>query len=199
MSRSGSTAAAVTTASSSSTSFTGKLFDTWGNIIKLLPTAAVFVYQFLNPVVTNNGDCGIIVRKVVEIVLIGLCCFFCAFACFTDSYRDRIGVVHYGIATVSGIWPAPVLDSVDVSIYKLKFGDFVHAFFSVVMFAAFSLMESDTVKCLYPHLEIVNKVLLMVVPPALGAITGVVFMVFPYTRHGIGFPPIMSEDDRDGS
>ncbi|GMI72095.1 DUF679 domain membrane protein 2, Arabidopsis thaliana DUF679 domain membrane protein 2 [Hibiscus trionum] len=195
MARSGSTAAAT----SSSTSTPGKVFASWGNLIKILPTAAVFVFQFLNPLITSNGNCGMIVRKVLECTFIGLCCFFCAFACFTDSYRDRNGVIHYGVATLTGFWPSPASGSVDPSRYRLKFGDFVHAFFSLVVFAAFSLLDSGTVKCLYPQLEFADKLLVMVLPPAIGAITGVVFIVFPYTRHGLGYPPLLSNDGGDDS
>ncbi|KAE8667961.1 putative methyltransferase TARBP1-like [Hibiscus syriacus] len=68
----------------------------------------------------------------------------------------------------------------------------------VVVFTAFSLLDSNTVKCLYPFLESADSALVMVLPPVLGVITGVVFIVFPYTRHGTGYPPILA-DNKDNS
>ncbi|KAM6545299.1 hypothetical protein CsatB_026035 [Cannabis sativa] len=160
-----------------------------GNLIKLLPTGTVFLFQFLNPVLTNNGSCSA-VNKSFDAVLIVLCAFSCCFACFTDSYVDSDGNIHYGVVTVSGIWPSTIdsAPAADLSKYKLRFGDFVHAFFSLTVFAGLSLLDSNTVKCFYPEFESEQKILLQVLPPVIGVISGGVFMLFPNTRHGIGYP-----------
>ncbi|XVF28458.1 hypothetical protein REPUB_Repub15cG0030900 [Reevesia pubescens] len=178
--------------SSSSSSIHGKTFTGLGNLIKLLPTGTVFIYQFLNPVLTNNGHCTPI-NKVLTGILIGLCGFSCAFSCFTDSYKDSDGLVHYGIATVKGLWPSSNSGSVNLSSYNLRIGDFVHAFFSVIVFAVLSLLDSNTVQCFYPSFESTEKILLMTLPPVIGAISGSVFMAFPTTRHGIGYPSSSSD------
>ncbi|KAL4296445.1 hypothetical protein GQ457_12G004740 [Hibiscus cannabinus] len=183
-------------ASSSSTSLSDKTFTGLGNLIKLLPTGTVFVFQFLNPVLTNYGHCSP-VNKVLTSILIALCGFSCAFSSFTDSYKDSDGMVHYGIATVNGLWPSS--GSVDLSKYKLRIGDFVHAFFSVVVFAVLSLLDSNTVQCFYPSFESTEKVLLMALPPVIGAISGSVFMMFPNTRHGIGYPSTSPSDSSANS
>ncbi|KAK8709782.1 hypothetical protein V6N13_060784 [Hibiscus sabdariffa] len=185
-------------ASSSSTSLSDKTFTGLGNLIKLLPTGTVFVFQFLNPVLTNYGHCSP-VNKVLTSILIAFCGFSCAFSCFTDSYKDSDGMVHYGIATVNGLWPSSGSGSVDLSKYKLRIGDFVHAFFSVVVFAVLSLLDSNTVQCFYPSFESTEKVLLMALPPVIGAISGSVFMMFPNTRHGIGYPSTSPSDSSDNS
>jgi hypothetical protein len=39
---------------------TGKTFSGVGNLVKLLPTGTVFLFQYLSPVVTNNGHCNTI-------------------------------------------------------------------------------------------------------------------------------------------
>ncbi|KAE8717686.1 hypothetical protein F3Y22_tig00110044pilonHSYRG00421 [Hibiscus syriacus] len=187
MARPGRTAAA--------SSVPGKVLAGWGNLLKILPTGAVFVFQFVNPVLTSNGQCDIIIRKALDLVFIGLCVFFCVFACFTDSYRDNHGAVHFGVATFTGLWPQPISDSIDSFKYRLRVGDFVHAFFSAMVFTAFSLLDSNTVKCLYPTLESADSALVMVLPPVLGVITGVIFIVFPYTRHGMGYPPILADKE----
>ncbi|KAJ6771057.1 PROTEIN DMP3 [Salix koriyanagi] len=82
-----------------SSSLPQKTFSGVGNLIKLLPTGTVFLFQFLNPVVTNNGSCHA-VNKYLSGILIGLCGFSCCFSCFTDSYKGSDGLTHYGIATM---------------------------------------------------------------------------------------------------
>ncbi|PPS16808.1 hypothetical protein GOBAR_AA03813 [Gossypium barbadense] len=162
--------------SSSSTSISDKTFTSLGNLIKLLPTGTVFIFQFLNPVLTNYGHCSPV-----------------------NNYKGGDGLVHYGIATVNGLWPYSGSDSVDLSKYKLRIGDFVHAFFSVIVFAVLSLLDSNTVQCFYPSFEATEKVLLMVLPPVIGAVSGLAFMVFPNTRHGIGYPSSTDSSDEYSS
>ncbi|KAK6265495.1 hypothetical protein QUC31_016332 [Theobroma cacao] len=177
---------AKSSTSSSSTSISDKTFTSIGNLIKLLPTGTVFIFQFLNPILTNNGDCSP-ANKVLTSILIGLCGFSCAFASFTDSYKGSDGIVHYGIATVSGLWPSTNSGSSNLSSYKLTISDFVHAFFSVIVFAVLSLLDSNTVQCFYPSFESTEKALLMALPPVIGAISGTLFMALPNSRQGIGY------------
>ncbi|XP_031252067.1 protein DMP2-like [Pistacia vera] len=179
--------------SSSSNSISDKTFTGLGNLIKLLPTGTVFVFQFLNPVLTNNGNCST-VNKYLTSFLIGLCGLSCALSCFTDSYKGSDGKTHYGFVTTTGLWPSTNAGSVDLSKYKLRFGDFVHAFFSIIVFGVVSLLDSNTVECFYPSFESSEKILLMVLPPVIGVISGGVFMAFPNTRHGIGYPSSSSSD-----
>ncbi|XP_010548895.1 PREDICTED: uncharacterized protein LOC104820226 [Tarenaya hassleriana] len=169
-----------------------KTFSGVGDLIKLLPTGTVFVFQFLNPVLTNNGHCSL-VNKYLTGALIVVCAFSCCFSCFTDSYRTADGTLHYGIATVKGLWPNS--SSADLSGYRLRVGDFVHAFFSLVVFSVISLLDSNTVNCFYPAFASAGKLFLMILPPVIGAISGVVFTVFPSKRHGIGYP----SDNDDGA
>ncbi|XP_073026558.1 protein DMP2-like [Primulina eburnea] len=163
----------------------------FGNLIKLLPTATVFVFQFLNPVLTNNGNCHTN-NKYLSSILIGSCGFACFFASFTDSYTDSEGVIHCGFATRTGLWPANSSASQDLSSYKLRFGDFVHAFFSLIVFAAVALLDPNSVECFYPSFESTQKVLLMVLPTVIGAFSGCLFVLFPNKRNGIGYPSSQS-------
>ncbi|KAJ4722301.1 DUF679 domain-containing protein [Melia azedarach] len=194
--------AKTTSSSSSSTSkdnsMSGKTLSGIGNLIRLLPTGTVFVFQFLNPVLTNNGHCST-VNKYLTSFLIGLCGLSCGFSCFTDSYKGSDGKLHYGIATLKGLWPSSDSGSVDLSSYKLRVGDFVHAFFCMIVFAVVSLLDANTVQCFYPSFESTQKVLLMVLPPVIGAVSGVIFMVFPNKRHGIGYPPSSSDSSDNES
>lgn len=197
---SGQTTAAAATSKSDSTTV-GDMADTTfksiGDVLKLLPTATVIVYEVLTPIVTNTGDCHV-ANKVVTPVILVLCAFFCAFSQFTDSYVGADGKVRYGLVTARGLLPfsggggADGGDAAgrDFSKYRLRFGDFVHAFFSVAVFAAVALLaDANTVSCFYPSLKDQQKKVVMALPVVVGALASVVFVVFPSTRHGIGYPP----------
>ncbi|CAA7388689.1 unnamed protein product [Spirodela intermedia] len=166
-----------------------KAFQGLGDLIKLLPTGTVFLFQFLNPVLTDNGGCSV-VNKALSGVLLGICGFSCAFSCFTDSYTGADGKVYYGIVTAKGLWPLwdPKSSSTDLSNYRLRLGDFVHAALSVLVFAIVGLLDSNTVSCYYPSFESKQKVLLMVLPPAIGTLVSASAVIFPNNRHGIGYP-----------
>ncbi|KAI4373978.1 hypothetical protein MLD38_012032 [Melastoma candidum] len=169
------------------------------NLIRLLPTGTVFLFQFLNPVLTNNGQCSSI-NKYLSATLVGFCGLSCFVSTFTDSFKGSDGVTHYGIATTTGLWPVPSSSSsVNLSSYKIRAGDFVHAFLSLIVFATVSLLDPNTVDCFYPSFMLAQKVLLMVLPPVIGTISGTIFAVFPITRHGIGYPASSSADSQDES
>ncbi|KAL0414672.1 UNVERIFIED_CONTAM: protein DMP2 [Sesamum radiatum] len=136
------------------------------NLIKLLPTGTVFLFQFLNPVLTNNGHCDV-VNKYLSGVLIAVSAFSCGFASFTDSYTDSQGNIHYGIVTNKGLWPSSPTQ--DLSSYRLQLGDFVHAFFALIVFAVVALLGPWT-------FSLLSK-LLMALPPAIGAASSVIFYV----------------------
>ncbi|KAJ4894226.1 DUF679 domain membrane protein 2 [Raphanus sativus] len=163
-----------------------------GDLIRLLPTGTVFLFQFLNPVLTNNGHC-LLINKYLTGALIVICAFSCCFTCFTDSYRTSDGYVHYGVATVKGLWPDS--SSKDLSSYRLRVGDFVHAFFTLIVFSVISLLDANTVNCFYPGFGSTGKIFLMVLPPVIGVISSVVFTVFPSRRHGIGNPSENNDDN----
>uniref|UniRef100_A0A7N0UEI8 DUF679 domain membrane protein 2 n=1 Tax=Kalanchoe fedtschenkoi TaxID=63787 RepID=A0A7N0UEI8_KALFE len=169
---------------SSSSLSSNKAFTGVGNLVKLLPTGTVFLFQFLNPILTSNGKCHT-VNKVFSAILLVICAFSCCFASFTDSYKGSDGNYHYGVATSTGLWPNP--DGADLKRYRLRFGDFVHAFLSLIVFAVLSLLDSNTVECYYPEFEQQQKALMMGLPAVIGTLAGVVFMLFPSTRHGIGY------------
>ncbi|KAI5349643.1 hypothetical protein L3X38_002532 [Prunus dulcis] len=173
-----------------------KTFTAAGNLIKVLPTGTVFLFQFLNPVLSNTGHCAT-VNKFLSAILIAISGFSCCFASFTDSYKGSDGKTHYGVATAKGLWPSTNSNSVALSAYKLRFGDFVHAFFSLIVFAVVSLLDTNSVRCFYPGFESSEKVLLQVLPPVIGVIACTVFCVFPNNRHGIGYPSSSSDSSQD--
>ncbi|KAK7245744.1 hypothetical protein RIF29_40593 [Crotalaria pallida] len=171
-----------------------KTFSSLGNLIKLLPTGTVFLFQFLNPVLTNNGHCHTL-NKYLSGALLLLCGFSCAFSSFTDSYTGSDGDRHYAIVTAKGLWPSPASDGVDLSAYKLRVGDFVHAFVSVVVFAVLGLLDTNSVKCFYPEFESSEKLLMQLLPTVIGVVSSALFMIFPSVRHGIGYPTSADSND----
>ncbi|XP_027339196.1 protein DMP2-like [Abrus precatorius] len=173
---------------------TGKTLSGVGNLIKLLPTGTVFLFQFLIPVVTNSGHCTTL-NKYLTGALLVICAFNCAFASFTDSYTGTDGERHYGVVTAKGLWPSPASESADLSAYKLRFGDFVHASLSLVVFAVLGLLDTNTVHCYYPGFESGEKILLQVLPPVIGAVASAAFVIFPNNRHGIGYPTSADSND----
>ncbi|XP_030443705.1 protein DMP2-like [Syzygium oleosum] len=166
-----------------------------GNLIKLLPTGTVFLFQFLNPVLTNNGDCEDLNELLSRLFIYG-CGLSCAFSCFTDSYTGSDGLVHYGMATCTGLWPSSASELIDLSNYKLRVGDFVHALISTMVFMVSTMLDRTSIKCFYSSsFEKEHEVLLKVLPPLIGAISSAVFAVFPSKRHGIGYPFSSYESD----
>ncbi|KAL7123899.1 hypothetical protein ABFS83_14G013000 [Erythranthe nasuta] len=164
-----------------------------GNLIKLLPTGTVFLFQFLNPLVTNNGKCHV-VNTYLTSFLIAISGFLCFFASFTDSYTDSQGNTHYGIVTATGLWlitPSSSTSKQDFSTYRLRLGDFVHAFFSLIVFAVVALLDPNSVECFYPSFKSTEKVL-MAVPPVIGVVSSAIFVLFPNNRHGFGYPFIQN-------
>lgn len=65
----------------------------------------------------------------------------------------------------------------------------------MIVFAALVLLDRNTVGCFYPVSESTEKTLLQVLPPIVGAVSSVVFVVLPIKRHGIGY--LSSEPSQD--
>ncbi|KAJ1428817.1 Protein DMP [Sesbania bispinosa] len=125
------------------------------------------------------------IGNLVKLLLQALCSFSNSSALF---YTGSDGQRHYGIVTAKGLWPSPASESVDLSAYKLRFGDFVHALLSLTVFAVLGLLDTNIVQCFYPGFESSEKVLMQVIPPVIGAVASAVFVMFPSNRHGIGYP-----------
>ncbi|XP_020107907.1 uncharacterized protein LOC109723829 [Ananas comosus] len=175
-------------------------FKSVGDLIKLLPSGTVFVFQFLSPLLTNTGHCNTLNKVLSSLLLLG-CGFSCSFASFTDSYVGRDGRLYYGIVTRSGLWSFsdPNARSLDLSKYRLRAGDFVHALLALVVFAAIALLDADTVACFYPALEKEESAMVGVLPAVVGGLASFVFMVFPNNRHGIGYPPTQPTENFSSS
>ncbi|KAJ4887076.1 DUF679 domain membrane protein 1 [Raphanus sativus] len=163
------------------------------SLIKLLPTGTLFIYLLLNPVLTNDGECST-ANKVMSSILVALCSFSCVFSCFTDSFKGTDGSRKYGIVTKNGLWSYADPGSVDLSKYKLRIADFVHAVFVVAVFGTLVLLDANTASCFYPRFRETQKTLVMALPPAVGVASAAIFAIFPSKRNGIGYAPIGEEE-----
>ena len=173
---------------SSQTTIKDKTLSGLGNVNRLLPTGTVFLYQFLSPVLSNNGHCTTTIYKYLTAILVAVCGFSCFFSSFTDSYVGDDGKTHYGVVTSKGLWTLEDSKNVDLSVFKLRFGDFVHGLFALTVFGVLVLLDQKTVGCFYPVSDSSEKTLFKVLPPAVGVVSGGLFMFFPIKRHGIGYP-----------
>ncbi|XP_039068406.1 protein DMP4-like [Hibiscus syriacus] len=165
-------------------------FQSTAHLANLLPTGTVLAFQLLSPIFTNQGDCDYVGRSMTA-ALVFLCGLSCFVSNFTDSFRDKDGNVCYGLATIKGLWVidgSATLPPESTAKYKLRFIDFVHAFMSIMVFAAVALFDQNVVSCFYPVQSSEAREILTALPVGIGVLGSMLFVVFPTTRHGIGFP-----------
>ncbi|KAK4438357.1 protein DMP3 [Sesamum alatum] len=171
-----------------SQSMLSQALESSAHLANLLPTGTLLAFQLLTPVFTNNGTCDMVTRHMTLglLFLLALSCFL---ASFTDSIRASDGQVYYGFATSGGMWlfdasgPPP-----ELSKYRLRLVDFVHAVLSVLVFVAVTLRDKNVVSCLYPSPGHEAQEVLDIVPMGIGLISSLLFVIFPTKRHGIGYP-----------
>ncbi|KAK1284954.1 hypothetical protein QJS10_CPB20g01880 [Acorus calamus] len=104
-------------------------FQCAADLANLLPTGTVMAFRLLSPVFANGGDCDSAYRAMTA-TLVALCGLSCFLVSFTDSFHDKDGKVHYGFATLKGLWvidgyisgPNPPVP--DAEKYRLRVMDF---------------------------------------------------------------------------
>ncbi|KAJ4962662.1 hypothetical protein NE237_022601 [Protea cynaroides] len=179
-------------ASSSSQQIISQGLASAANLANLLPTGTLMAFQLLVPIFTTNGSCDSVTRPLTMLLLI-LLSLSCFFICFTDSIKSSDGRVYHGIATPNGMWlfdyPADTGSSLpDLSKKKVRPLDIVHGVLTVLVFVSVALRDRNVVSCFDPQPKHETQEVLDIVPVGLGVICGLLFMVFPTTRHGIGYP-----------
>ncbi|KAM0944573.1 putative protein DMP [Dioscorea sansibarensis] len=165
-------------------------FKSTSHLANLLPTGTVLTFQLLAPIFTNQGHCDDANRWMTAILVI-LCGFACFILSFSDSFHDDSGKVRYGFATFGGFYVvdgAVVLPQAKRLEYKIKLMDFVHGILSVLVFVAVALFDKNVVSCFYPEPSEEMNQLLTMLPVGIGVVSSGLFVTFPPTRHGIGFP-----------
>ena len=165
-------------------------FKSTAHLANLLPTGTVLAFQLLSPIFTNLGRCDPASRTMTA-CLIALCGLSSFILCFTDSFRESSGTVRYGLATFRGLWVIDGTERLPPEVaagYRLRAIDFVHAFVSLMVFAAVTLFDQNVVSCFYPVPSVEMEEVLTALPVGIGILGSAVFITFPTTRHGIGFP-----------
>ncbi|KAK7246910.1 hypothetical protein RIF29_41781 [Crotalaria pallida] len=168
------------------------------NLANLLPTGTLLAFQILTPIFTNNGACDSATRPLTTILIL-LLSFSCFLACFTDTVKTSDGKVYSGLATFNGIWlwdyvypeePATGTGATlpELGKYKVRLIDWVHGVLSVMVFSAMAMKDKNVLSCYYPKAEHKTQEILDIVPVGIGLICSLLFVVFPTTRHGIGYP-----------
>ncbi|GMH23926.1 hypothetical protein Nepgr_025769 [Nepenthes gracilis] len=126
------------------------------HLANLLPTGTLLAFQLTTPIFTNNGTCDAVTRTLTAILLLVLS-LSCFLASFTDSFQGPDGQVYYGFATFKGMWLFDYAGSAgpgslpDLSRFRLRFIDWVHAFLSVLVFLVVAVRDRNVVSCLYPR------------------------------------------------
>ncbi|XP_074560162.1 protein DMP3 [Curcuma longa] len=179
--------------SSSSQQAISQALATTAHLANLLPTGTLLAFQLLVPVFTNNGACDAVTVLLTRglLLLLAASCFL---ASFTDSFRAPNGQVYYGFATSRGMWLFNYVDEggagppPDLTKYRRRTRDWVHAVLSVLVFAAVALRDRNVVSCFYPRPSREVQEALDIVPLGVGVLSSLLFVVFPTSRHGVGYP-----------
>ncbi|XP_006644193.1 protein DMP2-like [Oryza brachyantha] len=165
------------------------------DLLKLLPTGTVLAFQALAPSFSNHGVCHAAANRYLVLALICACAASCVLLSFTDSLVGRDGQLYYGVATLRGFRPFNFAgtrderDAVfkDLSRFRITALDFVHAFFSALVFMAVAFADAAVQTCLFPDAGPDMRELLVNLPLGAGFLSSMVFMIFPTTRKSIGY------------
>ncbi|AQK83850.1 DUF679 domain membrane protein 7 [Zea mays] len=176
-----------------------KVLSVSANLAKLLPSGAVLVFQTLSANFTNQGSCNT-ANRWLSGLLVAFLTAACIFLTFTDSILHK-GKIYYGVAlperlNVFGLTKKEerqLLKEIgpDLRERRLKTLDWVHAFFTAIVFISIAMGDVGLQQCFVPNLDspdMVNvKELLRNAPLGLALLSSFVFMIFPTRRRGVGF------------
>uniref|UniRef100_A0A0D9V163 Uncharacterized protein n=1 Tax=Leersia perrieri TaxID=77586 RepID=A0A0D9V163_9ORYZ len=188
-----------------------KVLSASANLAQLLRTGSVMAYQALSPSFNNHGECYTS-NWWLTVSLVTFLTVFCIFFAFTDSIFHN-GKLYYGIALKGGLkifnkddedhcinganaetkpswwWKSICKGKMEEELNKKKLHwlDGVHAFFTAVVFLSVAFSDVGLQKCLFPHAGRDTMELLKNMPLGMSFLSSFVFMIFPTTRHGIGF------------
>ncbi|XP_037446379.1 protein DMP10-like [Triticum dicoccoides] len=173
-----------------------KVMSSVANLAQLLPTGTMLTYQALSPSFTNHGKCETSNRWLTMVLVAALAsaCLFFSFTYSIVSHRD--GKQYYGFATPRGFKVFNFSNEEERQewndIYKfqrLRLGplDFVHAFFTAVVFLTVAFSDVGLQTCFFPDAGGNTQELLKNLPLGMAFLSSFVFIIFPTKRKGIGF------------
>ncbi|EYU22890.1 hypothetical protein ABFS82_03G106100 [Erythranthe guttata] len=159
----------------------------------LLPTATILSFTIFAPLLTNYGKCTALDRWQMGIFL-ALLATSCVLFSLTDSFKTGTGRLYYGVATLNGIRTfgggrrvGPCVPSD----YKLRWRDLFHSSLSLIALLTFALFHNDVLSC---YRLVLPRKFINTVPLAIGFVISVLFVLFPSTRSGIGYPFLLQSD-----
>jgi hypothetical protein len=169
-----------------------KVLTSSANLLQLLPTGSVLAFQTLSSAFTNQGSC----YRSNWWLTVGLVTFLgstCVFFPFTDSVRDCNDKVYKGVALPSRLHVFNLTESKQKELKdefkkrRLKAVDFVHAFFTLVVFLTIAGSDVGLQNCFFPNADDGTRQLLKNLPLGMAVMSSFVFMIVPTTREGISF------------
>ncbi|KAK3164739.1 hypothetical protein QOZ80_1AG0023940 [Eleusine coracana subsp. coracana] len=180
-----------------------KTLTSVANLAKLLPTGTALAFQAMSPSFTNRGAC-LPANRYLTAALIYVCVLSCAFFSFTDSFVGGDGKLYYGVATAKGFLvfnyarndddDDDAADAErrrrafkDLRRLRIRWVDYVHAVFSVVVFLTVAFSDTAVQTCYFPVAGDNVKQMLTNLPLGAGFLSTMVFLVFPTTRKGIDY------------
>ncbi|CAN6201761.1 unnamed protein product [Urochloa humidicola] len=178
-----------------------KVLSVSANLAKLLPSGAVLVYQTLSASFTNQGSCNT-ANKWLSALLVSFLSAACIFLTFTDSIvHDK--KIYYGVALPRRLKIFALSAAEEKRLLRdkklrkelverrLMTLDWVHAFFTAIVFLSIAMGDVGLQKCFVPDLDSDHmkniKELLRNAPLGLALLSSFVFMIFPTKRKGVGF------------
>ncbi|RLN24959.1 uncharacterized protein C2845_PM07G09860 [Panicum miliaceum] len=177
----------------SSGTTTDKVLLSASNLAQLLPTGTVLAYQALSPSFTNHGNCSAS-NQWLTAVLVGVLAAFSLFFSFTDSVVGGDRKLYYGVATPHGFnvfnfsgekekreWAD------ELQKLRLRPLDYVHAFFTAVVFLTVAFSDVGLQRCFFPNADSNTNELLKNLPLGTAFLSSFVFLIFPTKRKGIGY------------
>ncbi|KAL6596598.1 hypothetical protein ACP70R_047241 [Stipagrostis hirtigluma subsp. patula] len=162
------------------------------NLLQLLPSGAVLAFQTLAVTFTNQGNC-LPSNWWLTLGLVTFLTATCIFFAFTDSvvYNDK---VYHGVALPKRLYVfnLPRTEQKLISVDKLrekrlKPVDWVHAFFTAVVFLTIAGSDVGLQDCFFKNASQDAKQLLRNLPLGMAVLSSFVFMIFPANRRGFGF------------
>ncbi|KAM3223709.1 hypothetical protein ACQJBY_057212 [Aegilops geniculata] len=175
---------------------TNKVMSSVANLAQLLPTGTVLTYQALSPSFTNHGKCETS-NQWLTTALVAVLASACIFFSFTDSViGHHDGKLYYGVATPDGFNVFNFSDEDERREWagldefrrlRLRLLDFVHAFFTAVVFLTVAFSDVGLQNCFFPDAGRNAQELLKNLPLGMAFLSSSVFIIFPTKRKGIGF------------
>uniref|UniRef100_A0ACD5XBQ3 Uncharacterized protein n=1 Tax=Avena sativa TaxID=4498 RepID=A0ACD5XBQ3_AVESA len=187
--------ASITAAPPAATAATDKVMSSVANLAQLLPTGTVLAYQALSPSFTNHGKCETS-NQWLTVALVIVLTASCLFFAFTDSVLGRDNKLYYGVATWGGFNVFNFSSEEEKEAFggdeefrrlRIRPLDFMHAFFTAVVFLAVAFSDVGLQNCFFPDAGRNTAELLKNLPLGMAFLSSFVFLIFPTKRKGIGY------------